>query len=486
MIADRTRFARRLFAGIAPQYERMGALLSFGQDARWRRFLVSRTNAVPGARVLDVAAGTQLVSRALAAGRNVRVVALDQSEPMLRAGREPNRLAGLDDRIRPVLGQAERLPFGDDAFDAVSFTYLLRYVDDPGGTVRELARVLRAGRVDRDARVLRPGRRAGSGGLVDPDPGRDAPDRDRRLTGVGAHGRLPRTQHLAFRRSSSAGGVGPMVPGGGDPARPDEVVPVRLRGRALGCEGTVSDGRPAFYALAPGGWRDWWTLLHPPYTLWHLSYVALGAATAAELDLYRLGLTLLGFFLGVGLAAHALDELRGRPLGTSIPDGVLIGLAIASLCGAAAIGVIGIVQVSGWLAVFIAVGAFLVVAYNLELFGGAFHSDLWFALAWGGFPALDGRVRAGRDAERCGRRRRGGLRGDQRSPARALHSRAPAPAPRRRRRGHDHAAGRHHGAARSRGDPEGAGGGAAVAVHRHAVAGPRVRGCQAGSVVSAP
>jgi len=152
----------------------------------------------------------------------------------------------------------------------------------------------------------------------------------------------------------------------------------------------VSDGRPAFYALAPGGWRDWWTLLHPPYTLWHLSYVALGAATAAELDLYRLGLTLLGFFLGVGLAAHALDELRGRPLGTSIPDGVLIGLAIVSLCGAAAVGVIGIVQVSGWLTAFIAVGTFLVVAYNLELFGGAFHSDLWFALAWGAFPALTG------------------------------------------------------------------------------------------------
>jgi len=152
----------------------------------------------------------------------------------------------------------------------------------------------------------------------------------------------------------------------------------------------MSDARPAFYALAPGGWRDWWTLLHPPYTLWHLSYVALGAATAAELDLYRLGMTLLGFFLGVGLAAHALDELRGRPLGTSIPDGVLVGLAIVSLCGAAAIGVIGIVQVSSWLALFIGVGAFLVVAYNLELFGGAFHSDLWFALAWGGFPALTG------------------------------------------------------------------------------------------------
>jgi len=152
----------------------------------------------------------------------------------------------------------------------------------------------------------------------------------------------------------------------------------------------VSEERPAFYALAPGGWRDWWTLLHPPYTIWHLSYVALGASTVAEVDLYRLGMSLLGFFLGVGLAAHALDELRGRPLGTSIPDRVLQGLAIVSLAGSAAVGVIGIVQVSAWLALFIVVGAFLVVAYNLELLGGAFHSDMWFALAWGGFPALTG------------------------------------------------------------------------------------------------
>jgi demethylmenaquinone methyltransferase/2-methoxy-6-polyprenyl-1,4-benzoquinol methylase len=145
MAPDPDRFTQRLFAGIAPQYERMGALLSFGQDGRWRRFLVSKTNAVPGSWTLDVAAGTQLVSRELAARKNGRVVALDQSEPMLRAGREPNRLAGLDDRIHPVLGQAERLPFQDEAFDAVTFTYLLRYVEDPAATVRELARVLRPG-----------------------------------------------------------------------------------------------------------------------------------------------------------------------------------------------------------------------------------------------------------------------------------------------------------------------------------------------------
>jgi hypothetical protein len=152
----------------------------------------------------------------------------------------------------------------------------------------------------------------------------------------------------------------------------------------------MSEDRPAFYALAPGGWRDWWTLLHPPYTVWHLSYVAMGAATASQVDLYRLGMSLLGFFLGVGLAAHALDELRGRPLETSISDRVLQGVAIVSLAGAAAVGVVGVVQVSAWLAAFIVAGAFLVVAYNLELFGGAFHSDLWFAIAWGGFPALTG------------------------------------------------------------------------------------------------
>ena len=143
--SDRNRFASRLFAGIAPQYERMGALLSLGQDARWRRFLVQRMNALPGDRALDVAAGTQLVSRELAVRKGLRVVALDQSERMLRAGSEVNHLAGLSDRVTPVLGRAERLPFADDAFGALTVTYLLRYVDDPEATVRELARVLRPG-----------------------------------------------------------------------------------------------------------------------------------------------------------------------------------------------------------------------------------------------------------------------------------------------------------------------------------------------------
>lgn len=146
--------------------------------------------------------------------------------------------------------------------------------------------------------------------------------------------------------------------------------------------------RPAFYALSPGGWRDYWTLLHPPYTLWHLSYVAIGAALAPEIRVGWLVRTLLAFFLAMGVAAHALDELNGRPLRTRIPDGVLRSLAVVGLAGAIGLGIHGALEVSAWLWAFILVGGFLVVAYNLELFGGSFHSDLWFALAWGAFPVL--------------------------------------------------------------------------------------------------
>jgi len=150
----------------------------------------------------------------------------------------------------------------------------------------------------------------------------------------------------------------------------------------------TSRDRPAFYALPAGGWRDYVTLLHPPYTLWHLSYVAIGACMVADVNLGYLGWTLLAFFGGVGLAAHALDELRGRPLGTAIPSPVLVAIAVVGLAGAIVIGLYGVVLVTPWLLVFIAVGAFLALAYNLEWFGGAFHSDLWFALGWGAFPAL--------------------------------------------------------------------------------------------------
>jgi hypothetical protein len=146
--------------------------------------------------------------------------------------------------------------------------------------------------------------------------------------------------------------------------------------------------RPAFYALRPGGWRDLVTLLHPPYTIWHLSYVALGAAAAPKLYGDRLAATLLAFFLGVGVAAHALDELNGRPLRTLLSDGLLVGLAVAALAGAVAIGIVGAETVSLGLLPFVAAGVFIAVAYTLELFGGRFHSSFWFAAAWGAFPAL--------------------------------------------------------------------------------------------------
>jgi hypothetical protein len=146
--------------------------------------------------------------------------------------------------------------------------------------------------------------------------------------------------------------------------------------------------RPAFYALRAGGWRDLLTLLHPPYTAWHLSYVAIGASVAPHLYGNRLVWTLVAFLLGVGVAAHALDELHGRPLKTGLSDRALVVLALLSLSGAVAIGVIGALSISLWLLVFVAAGALVTVAYNLELFGGRMHSDLWFAAAWGAFPAL--------------------------------------------------------------------------------------------------
>ena len=150
----------------------------------------------------------------------------------------------------------------------------------------------------------------------------------------------------------------------------------------------MNEARPAFYALAPGGWRDYVTLVHPPYTLWHLSYVVIGAALAPHFHASLLGWTLLAFFLAMGVGAHALDELRGRPLRTLIPAPMLVALAATSIAAAAGIGLVVAVQRDLWLLAFVAVGSVLVVAYNLELFGGALHGDPWFSLGWGAFPLL--------------------------------------------------------------------------------------------------
>ena len=146
--------------------------------------------------------------------------------------------------------------------------------------------------------------------------------------------------------------------------------------------------RPAYYALSTGAWRDYVTLLHLPFTAWHLSYVVIGAAAAPVVHFDRLAGVLVAFFLAVGVASHALDEYRGRPLRTDIPDAALLTMAATSMAGAVAIGIAAAVIVSPWALPFVVAGVFLVPAYNLELFGGRFHSDAWFGLAWGAFPVL--------------------------------------------------------------------------------------------------
>jgi len=148
--------------------------------------------------------------------------------------------------------------------------------------------------------------------------------------------------------------------------------------------------RPSWYSLERGGWRDYVTLLHLPYTAWHLSYVVIGGCLAPVMHWNRLGAVVAAFALALGIGAHALDELRGRPLATAIPDRVLLALAALSIAGACAIGLAGAAAWGWWLALLVAAGTFLVLAYNLELLGGRFHTDLWFALAWGGFPVLAG------------------------------------------------------------------------------------------------
>ena len=150
----------------------------------------------------------------------------------------------------------------------------------------------------------------------------------------------------------------------------------------------MSEARPSFYALAPGGWRDYVTLLHLPYTAWHLSYVVVGASLAPDVQAGRLALTVAAFFLGLGVGAHALDELNGRPLRTRISTPILVVLAACGLAGASAIGIAVAVTHDLWLLAFVAFGAFIACAYNLELFGGRFHNGFWLATAWGAFPVL--------------------------------------------------------------------------------------------------
>ena len=161
-----------------------------------------------------------------------------------------------------------------------------------------------------------------------------------------------------------------------------------MQASEIGDSEEASGARPAYYAARPGAWRDWWTLLHPPYTAWHLSYVVIGAALAPQVQASYLIATVLAFFLAVGLGAHALDELRGRPLRTSIPSAALVAAVVVGLLGALALGVLGVIRVGWTLIPYMVAGPVLVIAYNAELFGGLMHTDFGFAAAWGAFPVL--------------------------------------------------------------------------------------------------
>ena len=316
----RTRHARELFAPLGPTYDRYARLLSFGQDPRWRSFLVSRVPA-DARRVLDVASGTAAVAIELVRARSPtgRWSASTRARRCSPRDASASRTQGLSDRIELREGRAEALPFGDGEFDALTFTYLLRYVDDVPATLRELVRVVRPGgtvamlEFGLPRGVWRPlwelyvrvGLPA-AGAVVSP--------------GWGGVGRFlgpsirdfwrdwPEPRLLDAWREAGLAEVD------GAAAQP------RRRDRRLGnARMTAARPRPAFYALRPGGWRDYVTLLHPPYTLWHLSYVAVGAALAPRMDWALLGWTTLAFALAMGVGAHALDEMRGRPLQTRIP-----------------------------------------------------------------------------------------------------------------------------------------------------------------------
>ncbi|TMC02912.1 MAG: methyltransferase domain-containing protein [Chloroflexi bacterium] len=291
--------APRIFTGIAHSYDRVGALLSLGQDPRWRHALVNAVGASPEDVVLDVATGTGLVAVGLARQYGCRVVGVDRSADMLtEAARRNGLITGL------VNGRAERLPFADATFDHVTFTYLLRYVDDPAATVSELARVLKRG-----------GRLASLEFGVPSSPWTFA------LWRLYTRLVMPLAGSLVSRKWREVNAfLGPSIERFylSHPQREVErywreagLGDVRTRRMSLG-GGIVmsatkrdapaaSDVRlgSAFYALRPGGWRDYWTLLHPPYTAWHLSYVVLGAALAPAPD----PRIVLGALLAFGLCS---------------------------------------------------------------------------------------------------------------------------------------------------------------------------------------
>ena len=367
-----------------------------GRTRAGARFLVSRVPA-DAARVLDVATGTGR-SRSSSRGACRRVTSSAStrarrcSPPGARASRAPARRA---DRAREA--RAEALPFADAAFDPLTFTYLLRYVDDPAATLRELARVVRPGgtiamlEFGRAARLWRPLWELyvrvglpGAGRLVSPGVARGRP--------------LPRADHPRLLRARTRSRAARALARRGHRGRPARrlslgggIVIWGTRAREQRRRGRRST------RCAPGGWRDYVTLLHPPYTPWHLSYVASARRSRRSWTGALLGWTVLAFFARDG-RRRARARRAERPAAADADPRARARRARGRLVGG---GVRDrdrrrVATRRWWLLAFVAFGAFIVVAYNLELFGGAFHSDLWFALAWGAFPVLTGVLRGGR------------------------------------------------------------------------------------------
>ena len=379
--------AERIFTGVARSYDRVATILSLGQDPRWRRRLVDAIGASPDDRVLDVATGTGMVASELVRRYDCTVVGLDQSADMLHVARTRRGVFA-----ELVEGRAERLPFPDASFDHLTFTYLLRYVDDPAAVMRELAR------------VVKPGGRVASLEFALPR------GVWRPLWWIYTRVGLPVAGRLVSAKWSAVGAfLGPSIERfyASHPQAAVErywrdagLVDVRTTRMSLGGGVVMSATRapharpvatealpaPAFYAARSGGWRDYWTLLHPPYTVWHLSYVLLGAAVAPSPDPRIVAGALAAFGLAVGIGAHAFDELRGRPLRTRIPSSVLVTLGTLALAIAVALGLIGATLLGPLFLAFVAAGAALVVLYAFEV--PIVHSDVGFALGWGAFPVV--------------------------------------------------------------------------------------------------
>lgn len=381
--------AERIFTGIARSYDRVATILSLGQDPRWRAELVEWIDAGPDDRVLDVATGTGMVAAALRRRYGCRVVGLDQSADMLAVARART---GVYDEL--VEARAERLPFADASFDHLTFTYLLRYVDDPATVMRELAR------------VVRPGGRVASVEFGVPT------GLWRALWWLYTRVGLPLLGRVVSAKWSAVGAfLGPSIDSfySRHPQvrlerywRDAGLVGVRTRRMSLGggvvmTATKVASGpghdrpaaprlAPAFYSAGARGWRALWTLLHPPYTVWHLSYVLLGAALAPSPDPRIVAGALVAFGLAVGVGAHAFDELRGRPLRTTIPSTVLVALGILGLGSAVALGLLAATALGPSFLLFVVAGALLVLLYAFEV--PLVHSNAGFALGWGAFPVI--------------------------------------------------------------------------------------------------